>query len=142
MGWLDFGGAETLRSYGIDAEHTLKDGGGQAALFRMVEEAVPEQHIQFLETLPTMLTVGKLVFVHAGVRPGVPLENQTDEDLMWIREPFLSDGPQLSSLVIHGHTVTPEPSFASGRVGIDTGAYATGRLTVLRISQGKASILQ
>lgn len=142
MGWLDFGGIETLRSYGIDAEHTLKGGGGQAALIRMVEEAVPEHHVRFLESIPTMLVVGKLVFVHAGIRPGVPLENQTDEDLMWIREPFLTEGPQLPSLVVHGHTPTKEPTFSAGRVGIDTGAFATGRLTVLRICQGKASILQ
>lgn len=142
MGWLDFGGIETLRSYGIDAEHTLKGGGGPAALVRMVEEAVPQQHIRFLEAIPTMLTVGKLVFVHAGIRPGVPLENQVDDDLMWIREPFLTDGPQIASLVVHGHTPTKEPSFGSSRVGIDTGAFATARLTVLRICQGKASILQ
>ena len=142
MGWLGFGGEETLRSYGIDAEHILRSGGGLAVLTRVVGEAVPKHHVRFLESMPTMLTVGKLIFVHAGIRPGVPLDKQTDEDLMWIREPFLTDGPKLPFLVVHGHTITPEPVFASGHVGIDTGAFATGRLTVLRICQGKASILQ
>ena len=142
MAWLNFGGIETLRSYGIDAEHALKAGGGQAGLFRMVEEAVPVRHIQFLERIPTMLTLGKLVFVHAGIRPGIALQDQSDEDLMWIREPFLSDGPGIPSVIVHGHTVTREPQFTSGRVGIDTGAYSTGRLTVLKLAKGKALILQ
>ncbi len=142
MGWLNFGGIETLRSYGIDAEHTLKGGGGQAGLLRMVKEAVPDRHVHFLERLPSMLVVGKLVFAHAGIRPGIPLEKQIDEDLMWIREPFLTQGPGMPFVVVHGHTVYSEPSFSSGRVGIDTGAYSTGRLTVLKIRDGKATILQ
>ncbi|MBO9136774.1 serine/threonine protein phosphatase [Rhizobium sp. B230/85] len=142
MGWLNFGGLETLRSYGIDAEHTLKGGGGQSGLLRMVKEAVPDRHVRFLADLPSMLVVGKLVFAHAGIRPGVPLEKQTDEDLMWIREPFLARGPEMPFVVVHGHTVCSEPSFSSGRVGIDTGAYSTGRLTVLKIRRGKAKTLR
>lgn len=120
----------------------MKSGGGLPVLTRVISETVPEHHVRLLESMPTMLTVGKLVFVHAGIRPGIALDKQTDDDLMWIREPFLTDGPKLPFLVVHGHTITQEPVFASGHVGIDTGAFATGRLTVLRISQGKASILQ
>lgn len=142
LGWLGFGGAETLRSYGIDVKHILKSGGGPTVLERTVRQAVPAEHALLLSALPSMLEVGNLVFVHAGIRPGIPLPQQTDHDLMWIREPFLSRGPGLPLLVVHGHTISPEPVFGTRRVGIDTGAFATGRLTVLRLSQGKADILQ
>jgi serine/threonine protein phosphatase 1 len=109
---------------------------------RIVKQAVPASHIDFLASLPTMLEIGPLVFVHAGIRPGIPLAEQTDQDLLWIREPFLSAGPKLPVLIVHGHTVQPEPDFGNRRVGIDTGAFATGRLTVLRIANGKAHVLQ
>jgi serine/threonine protein phosphatase 1 len=142
LSWLGFGGMETLRSYGIDAKHILKSGGGPDALDRTVRQAIPADHVHLLACLPTMLEVGNLVFVHAGVRPGIPLAEQTDQDLMWIRDPFLHDGPKLPLLVVHGHTVSPQPVFGTRRVGIDTGAFATGRLTVLKLSQGKADILQ
>ena len=79
--------------------------------------------------------------MHAGQRPEVPVEEQRDEDLMWIRQPFLSNGPMLPKIVIHGHTPVDKPQFASGRIGIDTGAYYSGNLAVLKIIDGKASIL-
>jgi serine/threonine protein phosphatase 1 len=142
MGWLGFGGAETLRSYGVDAQHIVKSGGGISALERIVKQAVPAAHADFLAALPIMVEIGSLVFVHAGVRPGLVLEKQKDQDLMWIREPFLTLGPDEPWLVVHGHTVEREPAYGRRRIGIDTGAVATGRLTVLGISQGKASILQ
>lgn len=142
MGWLGFGGLETLRSYGIDAKHVMKNGGGASVLDRIVKQAVPAYHLELLASLPTMLEVGNLVFAHAGIRPGTELANQTDQDLMWIREPFLSEGPTLPVLVIHGHTIKQEPDFGTRRVGIDTGAFATGRLTVLKLSQRNVDILQ
>lgn len=142
MGWLGFGGLETLRSYGVDAMHIMKNGGGASVLERTVKQAVPATHVDLLASLPTMLEIGQLVFAHAGVRPEIALNEQTDEDLMWIREPFLSKGPKLPVLVIHGHTISSEPDFGTRRVGIDTGAFATGRLTVLKFSQGKVAILQ
>ncbi|MBO9099408.1 serine/threonine protein phosphatase [Rhizobium sp. K1/93] len=141
MSWLEFGGVETLASYGIDADHILKSGGGLPVLDRVVKQAVPAHHMSLLASLPIMLEVGRLVFVHAGIRPGVPLVEQTDHDLLWIREPFLTSGPKLPVFVFHGHTVQPEPTFGPRRVAIDTGAYATGRLTVLRISEGKIRVL-
>ncbi|QYA03906.1 serine/threonine protein phosphatase [Rhizobium sp. B21/90] len=142
LGWLDFGGVDTLRSYGVDAKHILKNGGGPDVLHRTVCQAIPDQHIDFLSSLPTMLKVGDMVFVHAGVRPGIPLVEQTDHDLLWIREPFLTEGPKLPLFVFHGHTVTAKPDFGKRRVGIDTGAFATGRLTVLKLSQGTVSMLE
>jgi serine/threonine protein phosphatase 1 len=142
MGWLGFGGADTLRSYGVDVEHILKKGGGLEALERMVKQAVPIAHVDFLATLPTLVEIGALIFVHAGLRPGVSLEKQTEQDLMWIREPFLSVGPDEPWLVVHGHTAEPRPVYGKRRIGIDTGAFVTGRLTVLKISGGKATLLE
>lgn len=88
-----------------------------------------------------MLQIGDLVFVHAGIRPGVPLSDQNDQDLLWIRKPFIDSGPQLPVVVVHGHTPVNKPFFGNGRIGIDTGAFATGNLTVLKIAGNSAQIL-
>lgn len=138
--WRRFAGVETLRSYGMNVRR-LREIGPSEELHIDLSQHVPQHHRDLLETLPIMVQVGKLVFVHAGLRPGIPLELQSDTDLMWIREPFLGEGPMLPVTVIHGHTPSKEPNFGQGRVGIDTGAYATGRLTVLRIIGDTGRIL-
>jgi serine/threonine protein phosphatase 1 len=138
--WSRFAGPETLASYGVDAAYLMRHGG-IPALDRALRDAVPTQHRNFLEELPSMLTVGDIVFVHAGLRPGVPLLQQRDSDLLWIREPFLARGPELPMLVVHGHTPVHRPFFGNGRIAIDTGAFATGRLTVLRIMNRQALVL-
>ena len=76
-----------------------------------------------------------------GIQPGIALSEQTDEDLMWIREPFLSGGPQLPLLVIHGHTPSSHPIFGLSRIGIDTAVSMGGTLTILKIADGKQTIL-
>ena len=141
MAWLEFGGHQTLHSYGINADHILRHGGGIKALGAAALEVVPDSHITLLETLPVLLEMGKLLFVHAGIRPKLALDEQLDEDLMWIREPFLSDGPGGPWLVVHGHTVDKEPVFGNSRIGIDTGAFMSGRLTVLKIVGDEVEIL-
>lgn len=141
MGWLEFGGHETLYSYGVDANHILRHGGGVEALAAAARAVVPARHIALLESMPIMVEIGKLLFVHAGIRPSVALDDQLDQDLLWIREPFLSEGPGLPLLVVHGHTADKEPVFGEGRIGIDTGAFATGRLTVLKVAEGKVRVL-
>lgn len=138
--WLRFAGHQTLTSYGVDAAHILRIGDAMA-LRKAVLQAVPTSHRILLRTLPSMLQIGNLVFVHAGVRNGLPLEHQSDEDLMWIREPFLTRGPELPIIVIHGHSPQVQPHLGNGRIGIDTGCYATGRLTVVKIANGAAKIL-
>jgi serine/threonine protein phosphatase 1 len=130
--WLGLGGDQTLMSYGIDVHH-LKLHRRPEGLRDYMAEAIPLQHREFLSNLPISLKVGNVIFVHAGLRPKVALPEQDDEDLMWIREPFLTEGPGRAVLVVHGHTPHPEPSLGPGRIGIDTGAYYTGRLTVLKI---------
>jgi serine/threonine protein phosphatase 1 len=108
---------------------------------RILRETVPGHHVGLLESLPVALACGDLLFVHAGIRPGVTFEEQDDEDLLWIREPFLSEGPRLPLTVIHGHTAGNEPVFGKGRVCIDTGCYATGRLTAIRITADGSALL-
>ncbi|MBW6420399.1 serine/threonine protein phosphatase [Rhizobium sp. XQZ8] len=140
--WLGLGGEQTLMSYGIDLHHVgtrSKSKGPQ--MEDLLAEAVPASHRNFLTELPISLKVGGFLFVHAGIKPGIPLEDQRDEDMMWIREPFLAEGPKLPLVVIHGHTPKPEPDRGPGRIGIDTGAYYTGKLAVLKIEGERAIIL-
>jgi serine/threonine protein phosphatase 1 len=134
MDWLDLGGEQTLMSYGIDVAHlNLRRKGKSADLKQLLADAVPAPHVEFLAHLPILLKVGDLVFVHAGIRPRTPLVEQDDDDLLWIREPFLSQGPGWAITIVHGHTPNTEPSVGPGRIGIDTGAFFTGNLTVLKI---------
>jgi serine/threonine protein phosphatase 1 len=141
MGWLDFGGEQTLESYGIDLSRLSRHRSGTGGLGEIVRATVPEAHVDLLRRLPVSVRFGDVLFVHAGVRPGVPLEAQDDDDFMWIREPFVSEPNGLGLTVVHGHTPANEPVFAPGRIGIDTGAFATGRLTVLRVLGDRATIV-
>ena len=139
--WLEFGGDRTLESYGIDSAYLLKMDPSGRELKRIVHQAVPAEHVDFLQDLPISLTVGQHLFVHAGIVPGKPLAEQSDPDLMWIREPFLSEGPRQKLMVIHGHTPASNFQYGPNRIGIDTGAYASGRLKALYIgSDGMAEI--
>jgi serine/threonine protein phosphatase 1 len=139
--WLDFGGYSTAASYGVDAEHLLHRDKSGKLLKQELLSAVPDAHRRFLFELPVSLEIGPHIFVHAGIVPGRPLEEQNDNDLMWIREPFLSRGSGIDKIVVHGHT--PEDKITTGkkRIGIDTGAYVTGRLDVLRIAAGRYTAL-
>ena len=129
-GWLFNGGMETLASYGIDVPgsgYLTEDTENEirAALL----DSMPERHLIFLRELKLMHREGDYVFVHAGLRPGVPIERQSAEDLLWIRGPFLTSIADLGGVVVHGHTITPRPLVLSNRIGLDTGAYQNGRLT-------------
>lgn len=129
--WLDWGGRETLASYGIDPDAfrtmSAKTRG------QVMQSFISEDHIDFLKSRPILVTAGAFTFVHAGIRPKIPLKQQRDEDLIWIREPFLSQPHGLPMTVVHGHTPMDAPSLAEGRIGIDTGAYAGGPLTAVKI---------
>lgn len=139
--WLDLGGLETLRSYGIDLMELRHRFRSTTACLSAAARAVPQHHRRFLLELPILLELGEFVFVHAGLRPGVPLAEQSDHDLIWIREPFLSQGPELERTVIHGHVPTAGIVFGNRRIGVDTGAYATGRLSAVRIRDGVPTAL-
>ncbi|TCM57781.1 hypothetical protein C8J36_102584 [Rhizobium sp. PP-F2F-G48] len=141
LNWLEMGGEETLKSYSIDIGRYLGRRKDMAGLRAIMKERIPEQHLAFLDKLYISLKVGKFLFVHAGIKPGLPIQQQTDHDLMWIREPFLSEGSGSPLTVVHGHTMTMEPVFGNKRIGIDTGAYMTGRLSAVRIFNDVCEVL-
>lgn len=139
--WLEFGGIQTLASYGVDAQYLMRMDPSGSELKKAARLAVPSSHVKFLENLPVAISIGRNLFVHAGMVPGRPLEDQSDADLMWIREPFLSEGPDLDILVMHGHTPGDDFSYGPNRIGIDTGAFASGRLKALYLGpNGMAEI--
>lgn len=135
IAWLDFGGDATLRSYGLGHLANSRRRRDFLNIAALLEETIPARHIRFLEQLPLLAFHDAQLFVHAGIRPGVALEEQTEEDLLWIREPFLAEGPNLPLTVIHGHTANVEPVVARGRICVDTGCYATGRLTAVKLTE-------
>lgn len=134
-GWLRFGGAETLQSYGADP--AALDALSPAAAQRRIAAIVPAEDRHFLEQFADSMRFGDYFLVHAGIRPGVPTDQQTLRDLRWIREPFLTDTRDHGVVVVHGHTISEKVEVLGSRIGIDTGAYATGRLTALGIEGDK-----
>jgi serine/threonine protein phosphatase 1 len=140
--WKYYGGLETLHSYGIQ-ELTRTDD--PAAFERAREQLIgvlPEAHLQFLETLEISREFGGYFFAHAGVRPGIALHRQIEEDLLWIREEFLQSGASFGKIVVHGHTPSEEVVIRSNRIGVDTGAYMTGVLTALVLEGGGRRLIQ
>lgn len=129
--WLRFGGAQCLKSYGVDPESLA--GLDETAALAAVRQAIPPKHVEFLRSFVDTCRFGDYLFVHAGIRPGVPLDRQSQSDLRWIREPFLADDTDHGFVVVHGHTIRPQVEELPNRIGIDTGAYATGVLTTLVI---------
>jgi serine/threonine protein phosphatase 1 len=132
--WWPIGGAQTLMSYGL-APRLNCSSAEEASLRDALVLAMPPSHRAFLASLRSAYICGDFFFTHAGVRPGVALELQSEDDLMWIREPFLSSHTNFGKMVVHGHTPVREPEIHDHRINLDTGAYATGRLTVLSIEE-------
>ena len=129
--FLRFGGLETLASYGL-APETVAD----MEIDEVRDAArrhIPEQDLEFIRSFRKLVRIGDYIFVHAGLRPGVPIETQLGSDCRWIREPFLSHTGNFGGFVVHGHTITEEPDERDNRLGIDTGAYVHGTLTAVGI---------
>jgi serine/threonine protein phosphatase 1 len=126
--WRDFGGRETLLSYGVRPP-LFDDVQAYAEVCDQLRSAIPREHLEFLQQLPFFARIGGYYFVHAGVRNGVSLDEQTPEDMLWIRDEFLTSTDDFGAIVVHGHTPTKTPVQRGNRIGIDTGAYATGVLT-------------
>jgi serine/threonine protein phosphatase 1 len=132
LDWLSFGGLETLLSYGVPLRSLPNTDRAARMLQTALIEAVPEQHVTFFRRCLLHYAVGDYVFVHAGVRPGIPLENQSPTDLLWIRDDFLRVRmPLPGRVVVHGHTICDLPQNRDHRINIDTGAFVSGRLTCL-----------
>ncbi|HSG34220.1 MAG TPA: metallophosphoesterase family protein [Sphingomonadaceae bacterium] len=127
--FLRFGGRETLRSYGINQRP--KNKKDLEALQRQMKELIPRKDVKFIREMEDRVTIGDYAFVHAGILPKVKLADQSPVDLRWIREPFLSSEVRHSHIIVHGHTIYNKPELRENRIGIDTGAFASGRLTAL-----------
>lgn len=137
--WMNprLGGDTTMLSYGVvDAfERDLAEVHAEAT------RKIPNAHMAFLRGLDTYYREGNVVFVHAGIRPGVPLENQIEDDLTWIRKGFLEDTTDHGFLVVHGHTMIDAPTHYGNRLNIDSGAGRGGPLSAVVIEDGAAWLL-
>ncbi len=122
-------GRETLQSYGI--ADAIIDEGDDETLFTAMMENIPEEHRDFIADLPNSVVIGDYLFVHAGIRPGVALEEQEGGDMRWIRTEFLNSDKRHTHMIVHGHSITETVDEQSNRIGIDTGAYASDRLTAI-----------
>jgi serine/threonine protein phosphatase 1 len=126
---LRIGGRETVLSYGVTAdEYRNLDFEDLGDLLR---QKVPDTHVAFLSAFEQSIEVGDYLFVHAGIRPGIVLSEQSPSDMRWIRQDFLQHRESHGKLVVHGHSVTSDVDVRSNRIGIDTGAFASGRLTAI-----------
>jgi serine/threonine protein phosphatase 1 len=130
--WRLLGGLETLVSYGLRPSFSRSNGDNER-LSEQLRDALPQQHLDFLNKLPSSFSCGDFLFVHAGVRPGVALGRQVEDDMLWIRDEFLQHEAPFEKFVVHGHTPVSAPDIRSNRANIDTGAFATGRLSCIAI---------
>jgi serine/threonine protein phosphatase 1 len=132
--WLMNGAETTLASYGVDAPGSGAPAAAVARCRDRFVSALPPAHRDFLNNLLLFTSCGDYLFVHAGIRPGVPMQDQSRQDMLWIRDCFLESDTDLGAVVVHGHTPGPEPVVRPYRIGIDTGAWVNGRLTALCLS--------
>jgi serine/threonine protein phosphatase 1 len=133
--WLKFGGAECAESYGMDVAALRRLD--EASAIALIQAKVPLAHREFLENCADTFRFGDYLFVHAGIRPGVAIDEQDRSDLRWIRDPFLSDAKDHGFIVVHGHTIVERVEERPNRIAIDTGAYHTGILTCLVVEEGE-----
>ncbi len=140
--WRHYGGLETLQSYGVKNVTSRIAGEGFERARDEFEELLPASHRTFLEGLEISATFGDYFFAHAGVRPGVSLDDQIEQDLLWIREDFVKWTGRFGKVVVHGHTITAEPELLPNRIGIDTGAYLSNTLSCVVLEGDTRTVLQ
>ena len=138
--WLDLGGRETLQSYGVPARH-LEVRLDPRTFGSIVSTFVPKDHLAFLDSLPVAIETPSAIFVHAGLQPGVALDQQLEDDLLWFRDGFTADYAEFGRVVVHGHTPRDQALVSPFRVAVDTGACVSGRLTAARIAAGEPVLL-
>lgn len=139
--WLSYGGAETLFSYGVRAPPPAASPEEMRRASEALRAALPRDHLEFLKELELFVRYGDYLFVHAGLKPGKPLDLQVEEDLLTIREPFMRSNRKWPFVVVHGHTPEPNVHVDGRRIGVDTGAYATGRLSAVRLEGENVTVL-
>jgi serine/threonine protein phosphatase 1 len=141
-GWLRFGGDATLISYGVLPPAPDEGPEGFDRARDDLLERMPASHLRLLQDLELMVLAGDYAFVHAGIRPGAPLAGQTEDDLLWIRQPFLEIDAPFEKVIVHGHTwIGDQAQVLDHRIGLDTGAFATGVLTAARFEDGEMTLL-
>lgn len=128
--WKNIGGESTLASYGVMVT-PYEDHAALEDMREAFASKLPPQHFQFLSGLEYFVQIGDYHFVHAGVRPGVPLNEQSVDDMLWIRDAFTSADSNFGRIIVHGHTPTHRPIRKRNRIGVDTGAWSSNRLTAL-----------
>ncbi len=136
--WMQIGGLETLRSFGV------RKSWGRNNFVRTAEQlraALTPEETRFLASLRLSFSIGRYFICHAGVRPGVPLDQQSEHDLLWIRDEFLNSGMDFGKIVVHGHTPSREPEVRVNRINVDTGAVFSGRLTCVALENGRHRFL-
>lgn len=139
-GWCREGGLETLRSYAVPT-HQIIRGKGYSAASETLNWIMPDDQKRFLRSMPAAIMTDRHFFCHAGVRPGVALDQQQTADLFWIREEFLASTEDFGRIVVHGHTIVPRVDVLSNRINVDTGAYESDRLSCLVLEGVEAHIL-
>ncbi|MFQ5765163.1 MAG: metallophosphoesterase family protein [Rhodospirillales bacterium] len=140
--WMINGGNRTLASYGVDVWDMLSDFGALETARCKFRDALPESHRRFFAGLKLHHGEGDYLFVHAGLRPGRTLEEQSAHDMMWIREEFLNSDADFGQVVVHGHSISWEPEVRPNRIGIDTGAYRSSTLTALVLEGDERRFLE
>lgn len=140
--WCDYGGRDTLVSYGVAPPPMRGDLQAWGEASRALAEALPESHRELLASQELSVSIGDYFFAHAGARPGIALPAQSPEDLLWIRQPFLDHPAPFEQVVVHGHTPTEAVHSDARRIGVDTGAYATNVLSAVRLESETRVLLQ
>ena len=140
--WVDYGGGSTLGSYGVALPASRTDPTQWEEVRQTFAAALPEAHLTLIKSMKYLLKIDDYVFVHAGVRPDQPLGEQGPETFLWVRGAFMSSEKACDYVVVHGHTPEEEPADKRWRIGIDSGAYATGVLTAVRLKDISRHIIQ
>ena len=133
--WLKFGGAECVESYGVNVAQLLRLPRSEAVA--LLQAKIPASHVDFMAEMDDSYRFGDYLFVHAGIRPGIEIDEQSRADLRWIREPFLSHAADHGFIVVHGHTIVDDVEERRNRIGIDTGAYRSGLLTAVAVEDDR-----
>lgn len=133
--WLKWGGRETLQSYQISSAHSDREQ------VEKLRENLPAAHQSFLENLDYSYTSGDYFFVHAGINPSRPLDQQSNHDLLWSRQPFLKSKKPFEKVIVHGHTPVPTPEHHPNRIAIDTGCARGGDLSAVVLNGTDVSFI-
>jgi len=140
--WMDYGGLETLASYGLKPPRNQNDQSQWDQLLKDMLKAIPREHLRMLYNAKLSFIAGNYLFVHAGIKPGVPVAQQEPETMLWIRDEFLSARQACEYVVVHGHSIKQHPDNLAWRIGVDTGAYANDVLTAVRLFGTERAIIQ